>query len=348
MPLGPQPHARSISTHLKASDEARASLRISALRDAKADVSFVFLVLASSAIATFGLLEESTAAIIGAMIVAPLLRPIRAMAFGAVAGSLYIFMRAMGTLTLGIILPLLLSAGVEKVIRFAQFGAEVVSRSQPTLLDLGIAIVAGSVAGFAAIRPEIADSIAGTAVAVALMPPLCVVGLAFAHGNFHLGTGAMLLFATNLLGISLACMVVFLLTGHVDHVRARTALIGTFVVTLALAVPLAQSLRILVHEARLEVSLRNALADTVTFRRAELSSARFDWHVFPPHVTLRIRSDGAVTPHQVQLLEEHAQRVTGQRFRLTLGVTLINRVEAAEPLPNPSPTGSFLNEDASS
>src|ERR1700693_1170098 len=108
MPYSTREKVRSILNLHKADENARSSLRASAISDANSDVSFLFLVLTSSAIATFGLLENSVAAIIGAMIIAPLIRPIRAMAYGAAEGSFSIFARAVGALTLGTLFAILL------------------------------------------------------------------------------------------------------------------------------------------------------------------------------------------------------------------------------------------------
>ncbi len=84
--------------------------------------------------------------------------------------------------------------------------SEVLSRSKPNLLDLGIAIAASGISGYAKVNSKISASVAGTAIAVALMPPICVIGLGLAKFDLSLSLGATLLYLTNFLGISLACM----------------------------------------------------------------------------------------------------------------------------------------------
>lgn len=86
---------------------------------------------------------------------------------------------------------------------------EVLARSEPTLLDLGIAIAAGGISGYAKVEPKVSSSLAGTAIAVALMPPVCVIGLGLSQADWSLSLGATLLYLTNLLGITLSCMLVF-------------------------------------------------------------------------------------------------------------------------------------------
>jgi uncharacterized hydrophobic protein (TIGR00271 family) len=292
--------------------------------------NYLVLTVASSAIATFGLLENSPAVIIGAMIIAPLMSVIQACAYGSVAASVAMFWRALLTLAAGVCLSILISAALAWCVGLSGFGSEILSRTRPNLLDLGIALAAGAVGGFALVRPSVANAVAGTAIAVALMPPLCVVGIGIAAGQWELSRGAMLLFVTNLLGITLASMALFVMAGYARS-RRSVALIWTIVLTAIVVVPLAISLRDLVRQARVENALRRALTtQTATFRQATLVSSRFDWLSSPPTATLLVRSSEMLTGHQVTLLEAFAQRATGQRFRLVIDVSRVESVTAAD------------------
>jgi uncharacterized hydrophobic protein (TIGR00271 family) len=300
------------------------------------NANFVTLTLASCAIATFGLLENSAAVIIGAMIIAPLMAVIQAMAIGALEGDAITFQRSVSTLSLGVAFAAGVSALIAKSVGLSAFGSEILSRTRPNLLDLGIALAAGAVGAFARARPSVANTLAGTAIAVALMPPVCVVGIGIADADWLTSRGAALLFLTNLLGITLASMVVFLLAGLTRR-RAGAALVWTGAMTALIVVPLALSLRTLVRESALENALRHALTTkTVTFENATLVSSQFDWLTEPPTATLLIRSPEALHPHQVASLETFAQRETGQRFRLVIDVSQVERVTAT-PSASPRP-----------
>lgn len=293
------------------------------------DANYIALTLASCAIATFGLLENSPAVIIGAMIIAPLMPVIQAVGYAALDGAAAMFRRSLITLTCGVLASVVLSGLLARTVGLAQFGSEILARGRPNLLDLGIALVAGAIGGFASVRPSVASAVAGTAIAVALMPPLCVVGIGISAGDWEIGRGAALLFASNLVGIMLASMVVFLLFGYARR-RAGQALLWTGALTASIVVPLAISLQTLVRESVLESALRVALTQhTVTFRQAALVSSRFNWLVNPPTASLLVRTSAGITPHQVQLLQTFVQRATHQQFTLIIDVSQVKRVTAA-------------------
>jgi uncharacterized hydrophobic protein (TIGR00271 family) len=313
----------------RVSAAASRTLSAALAEDARLSGTFLALTLGSSAIATFGLLENSAAVIIGAMIIAPLLSPIQALAYGILDGSVKNIRASVISLGIGSALAVGLAAFLARAIGLTILGSEVISRTRPNLLDLGIAIAAGLVGGFARTRPGVSNMVAGTAIAVALMPPLCVVGIGLASGNGGIASGALLLFTTNLLGITLASTVVFFLAGYATR-HVRSALVWTIGLTAVLIVPLTLSFGTLVHQDRLESALRFALTKhTVTFHDANLVSSSVDWSATPPAATLLVRGAAPITPHQVSLLEAFAYQRTGQHFHLIIFEDHVDRITAA-------------------
>ncbi len=297
--------------------------------EARLGGSFVALILGSSAIATFGLLENSAAVIIGAMIIAPLLSPIQALSFGVLDGSVRDIRASCISLIAGSTLAVGVSALLARAIGLTILGSEVMSRTRPNLLDLGIAVAAGFIGGFARTRPSISNTIAGTAIAVALMPPLCVLGIGIAAGDGSIASGSLLLFVTNLCGITLASTIVFFFAGYATR-QAGPVLIWTIGATAILVIPLTLSFVTLVHQDRLESALRRALTKhTVTFHAATLVSSSIDWSATPPAATLLVRGDDAITPHQVGLLEAFAYQRTRQHFHLIIFEESVRRVTAS-------------------
>ena len=195
-------------TSFGATPEAR---RLEALqeefeRDASCNQVFLVLTVGATLIATLGLLANSPGVVIGAMVVAPWIMPLQAMAFEIAHGRLAMVGRALRTLLVGVAICVLLAMAVGHLVAFPSFGSEVMNRTSPNLLDLGIALVAGAVAMFAKLRKDALSALAGLAIAVALMPPICVVGILLASAYWGQAYGALLLFTTNLLGILVGAM----------------------------------------------------------------------------------------------------------------------------------------------
>ncbi|MEN9218186.1 MAG: DUF389 domain-containing protein [Gloeomargarita sp. DG_2_bins_126] len=297
--------------------------------ESQLDTPYLVLIIGSCVIATLGLLSNSAAVIIGAMIVAPLMMPIRGLAFGALIGDVSLFRRALLSLVVGTSVAIILSCGLGVITGLTTFGSEILARSTPNLLDLGIAVAAGGVCGYALVEPKVSATLAGTAIAVALMPPVCVVGLGLSHSSWGLSWGAFLLFLTNLLGIALACMVAFVLAGYAPWTKARGVLAVATVLTSVLLVPLGISFLELTRQNRLEANLRHALLSrTITFQRVELIRARTDWYTNPPQTRLTVRAQKPITPRQVKLLEEFLERQMGQKFVLIFDVNPVQEVRS--------------------
>lgn len=301
-------------------------LRQAARAESRLSRNYLLLTVASCIIATLGLLENSVAVIIGAMIIAPLMSPIQAFAFAALDGDAPMIRRSLLTALVGALIAIGTSALLGAATATSVYGSEVVARTRPNLLDLGIAVSAGAVAGIARVRPAISSTIAGTAIAVALMPPLCVVGLTLAHLAWSQAQGALLLFGTNFLGIAAACMVVYIAAKEFRS-HNRTALVTTIVITAMLLFPLGASSLEIAREATIEADIRHELTtNTVTFQRAMLSDARFDWYKKPLNLRLTVSAENTVTPSQIRDLERFVQRRTGQHVRIIMFINQLATV----------------------
>ncbi|MGF1567788.1 MAG: DUF389 domain-containing protein [Nodosilinea sp.] len=301
---------------------------------------FLVLVVGSCMIATFGLLSNSAAVIIGAMLIAPLMLPIRGVAFGILEADRPLIGAGILALTVGTGLAIVISTGIGWLTGVAEYGSEVYARSHPTLLDLGIAVTAGALAGIAKVEPKLSSTVAGTAIAVALMPPVCTVGLWLAQGEFTASLGALLLYSTNLLGITLACMVAFVLAGYTPLRQARRPIGITLFFTTLLVLPLGASTLQLLRQNQLEASLRRALLDqTLTFQRLTLVEMNTDWLPDPPQVSLVVYAAEPVSPKQVQLLEEFVDETMGRPFKLNFFVSRVDAVTSDPPAEVPVDQG---------
>lgn len=319
-----------LSSGRRVSPQALKHMSDSLLEEATPGSSFQVLTLGACVIATFGLLSNSTAVIIGAMLIAPLMLPIRGLSFGILEADRELIRTSLRAIAIGTLGAIVISMLLGRAVNLSDYGSEVWSRTRPTLLDLGIAITAGALAGFAKIEAKLSSSLAGTAIAVALMPPLCVVGLWLAKLEFRIAWGAMLLYITNLMGITLACMLVFLWAGFSPMNRARRPVSLTFALTSLLMLPLGYTSYELIRQDRLESNLERALLDkTVTFQRLRLVAMETDWFLDPPVVTLTVYANSPVTPVQVDLLEDFVAKEMGRPFRLIFEVGQLDEVTSA-------------------
>ena len=300
------------------------------LAESSLNLNFLVLVVTSCIIATLGLLTNSAAVIIGAMIIAPLMNPLRGLALGALTADRTLLKTSLWTLTVGTLVAIFTSGLLGKLFQIPalSFGSEILARTQPTLADLGVALAAGGVSGFAKVRPKVSDVLAGTAIAVALMPPLCVVGISLSQQSLPYSSGAFLLFFTNFLGITLACILTFIWGGYMlDRRSMRHALFWFISLTGIVVIPLTYSLTTLIRQEQLKANIKTILQrETITLgQQAQLMDIRLNRSLFPQRrqpdrlvLTVTHRSGQAITPRQVQELSKFLEQRLGEPFDLVV------------------------------
>ena len=176
-------------------------------------LDYVVLIVIAAILASLGLILNSNAVIIGAMLVAPLMAPLIAFSTGMAVGELRLARKSIIALLVGILLALGVSYLVGLISATTIITSEMAGRGNPTFLDLAVALASGVIGAYAAGRKSISSAAAGVAIAAALMPPLCTVGLAYAFGDTALSKGAFLLFLTNIISIILAATITFFWLG---------------------------------------------------------------------------------------------------------------------------------------
>ncbi len=186
-------------------------------------VRFFALMGFASVIAAMGVITESTAVVIGAMLVAPLMTPLMGMAISLVMGwpnrltrsAFVAFGGILFAIGIGVLLGLIAPTTIDTA-----SNAQILARTSPTTLDLIIAVAAGAAGAYGLSRPDVSDSLPGVAIAISLVPPLTVVGISYSQADWSAGNGALLLFATNMVAILLVGGITFVLTGVTPIARA--------------------------------------------------------------------------------------------------------------------------------
>jgi uncharacterized hydrophobic protein (TIGR00271 family) len=226
-------------------EEERIELRRDLYRGARPGSNYFVLTVLSCVIAALGLLLNSPAVVIGAMLVAPLMSPIMAFSLGLIQGDFRLIRLSAEAIFKGVTIALIIAASIGLLSPFKTATPEMIARTRPTLFDMAVALASGLAGAYAASRKDVSAALPGVAIAAALMPPLATVGLSLATGDLRAAGGAFLLFATNIAAISLAGGLIFGLLGIRPRARdpesrrlLRRSLVASLALLLAIAIPL--------------------------------------------------------------------------------------------------------------
>ncbi len=234
-----------------ASEESFAELFMKLRNSARMSASYLLLLIVSVLMASTGLFQNSSPTIIGAMILAPLMAPIVAFAMGAVRFDETLMQRSIKTIFLSILIALAASALYAWWLPFTHVTDQMSMRTHPTLLDLAVAVFAGIAAAYGYSNSKVGESLAGVAIAVALVPPLCVSGIGIGWGSWPVFSNAFLLFLANIVGIIVASGAMFYILGYASSRYASAAFFIKLLMVAVIAVPLYLSTRTLVAEEQI-------------------------------------------------------------------------------------------------
>ncbi len=326
---------------------------------------FFLLVILSCSIATLGLITDSAAVIIGAMLVAPLMSPIIGIGLASIVGDSTLLKSAASALLRGAVLAILLSALVTLVntylpiISFQSLPQEVLSRTHPTPIDLMIAFSGGIAAAYAMTQANLSAALPGVAIATALMPPLCTVGIGLALGRLDVAGGAILLFITNAVTIAFAAVLVFFLRGFgsssvVGKSRLPRSLVLSASLTLLLFVPLnywgVQFFRDASENRHIYEVVQEQVAQ---FGSTELVELDLDRAGDVLGMDITVRTNSQLRYHQVVQLQESIVAQLNRPISLKLNQIFAERLDPLIPptftptptitlthTPGPSPTAT--------
>lgn len=250
-----------------------------AMRDsARPGANYFVLIVLSAIIAALGLLLNSAAVVIGAMLVAPLMSPILGFSLGMVLGDIRLVRLSIEAMFKGVALALMIAVVIGAASPIRELTQEIMLRTQPTLLDLAVALASGMAGAYALSRDEVSAALPGVAISAALLPPLSAAGLGLSFGEPHVAGGAFLLFLANIAAISLAGAIVFILLGVRAQTwqpearrRVRRGLMGFVLLVVVIAIPLGIIMAGIVQQANIRSEIRQVLTEHVDVPRAELT-----------------------------------------------------------------------------
>lgn len=202
----------SLFAHLNTLSEADKSKAVEKLiTDSTPDFDFFLLMTLSILMATFGVLIDSVAVIIGSMLIAPLLSPILSFSLGIVMSDSKLISRSFYTVVKSFVVGVIAAALATLLFSSSDSGipGEVASRIEPSLVYFFVAVIAGFAVSYSLVRPDLNATLPGIAVAVALIPPLAVVGFGIAKFEWAIVSGSFVLFLINVIGIIFASTLSF-------------------------------------------------------------------------------------------------------------------------------------------
>ena len=299
--------------------------------------AFFLLVAVSTLIAAFGLVMDSTAVVIGAMLVAPLMTPILGLALALVRGDPHLLGLAVRSEVLGVMVSILAGAllGMALPLHF-EATPEMLARTTPNLLDLLVAILAGLAGAYALVNERLSPVLPGVAISTAIVPPLANSGMCLSLGAYNGALGSFLLFFTNFLSILLVSAFVFYLAGMGEELRLRSGLtiarrFGVAVAGLVIVgVLLSSELITMFENRRLRIEMMQALQNELaTLRVSDMERLLYQKEDDTLLVLVDVNAPSVVEPRTVQDVQNRLEQVVGKPVELFIRTTVTHDVSAS-------------------
>jgi uncharacterized hydrophobic protein (TIGR00271 family) len=310
-------------------------------RSGRPNRDFYSMIALSAGIASLGLILNSAAVIIGAMLVAPLMSAITGMGMAIIQGDLrFLLLTSKGVLRGSAIA--IFTGFIFGLINFqGNVTQEIISRTEPTSLDLVVALISGVAAAYALSRKNVSNSLPGVAIAVALVPPLATIGVCLSIGLWGSAYGAFKLFLSNMVAIVFASAVVFASIGFKpnidttqDHRRIkvfqRSFLASAVLVGLMFSILITQTVED-VQDASLNDKVQLELA--YHLNKLGIKANISDWKLFITQegglrIDLQLRSSNPISNKEVEALEERLEDSLNKQVILDITVIPVNLLHA--------------------
>jgi len=298
-------------------------------------LSFYALLAAATLIASFGLIANSTAVIIGAMLVSPLMTPIIGISLALVLGDMNLLRRATQAELLGV----LLAVGLALLLGLFPLGleatSEMLSRTEPNLLDLLVAVFAGFAGTYAMIDERLSPALPGVAIATAIVPPLANCGLCLAMGAYLGAYGSFLLFFANFVAILLVSSGTFIAAGMAPTIKAlpKWDLFRRFGIAalsfLAVTVVLTHALVRMVNDRTLNHAIKAGISNELSqIAATSLENTLHQVYEGTLYILATVRTPTVISPERVKSIQEMLGKQLGLPVELIVRCTLAKDISA--------------------
>jgi uncharacterized hydrophobic protein (TIGR00271 family) len=251
--------------------------------------------------------------------------PILGFSLSIVLGEIRLLRTSLESVFKGVMATIIVSILVGLLSPIKEMTPEIIARTQPTLLDLFIALASGMAGAYALSRKDVSAALPGVAIAAALAPPLSVVGLGIANGNMRAAGGALLLFVTNIITISLAGMIIFTLLGiHPLNLqpetkkRVRRGIIGMVFLVVLITIPLGIIMNGIIQNSREDQAVHTILEDSSLLEEIidlEIDRSRGREGLF---ISATVRSSNPINQDDVDSLKQSLEQNLNQPLTLDI------------------------------
>ena len=287
-------------------------------------IPYLVMNILAAIVACYGLISDSTAVVIGAMIIATLLGPIIGVAMGLVEGDNQLLYKAILAEVAGVVAVLVIAGIIGKIHQDVPLGKEIFSRTTPNILDLAIALAGGAAGAYATISPKLSVGLVGVAISTALVPPLSACSILLVRGETQLATGAFLLFFANLVAIQVASSVVLWLNGYHKITNGDLGLkrlflrnIVSFGLLISLIGLLGLNFQTSLAKQQFEQNVRKEITKSISdFPATFVTDIRFTKDNDKNLITAVLRTPIILTPQSVATLEAKLSKLTDQPLEL--------------------------------
>lgn len=292
-------------------------VRLNIQADALPTKTFFIMNALAAVIAAYGLLADSAAVVIGAMLVAMMLGPISGVALSFIDSRWILFRTAMATLLMGVAMIFAIGVVIGFIHHDMPMTSEILSRTQPTMIDLMIALAGGAAGAFASVSPRLSVAVVGVAVATALVPPLVASGILFAHFQWANSGNAFLLAVTNMVAIQISSSLVLWIAGFrrgseeelqsnvLEFIKRNIwSLLVLVILAVYLSFNLTQRVRLQLYETSISQIVKNNLNDDNNIINAVVFDQKEDYTL----VRVVIRGDHEPTQKQLAMLNQEMSK----------------------------------------
>ncbi|TCB65308.1 DUF389 domain-containing protein [Acinetobacter sp. ANC 4178] len=285
-------------------------VRLNIQADALPSKTFFIMNALAAIIAAYGLLSDSTAVVIGAMLVAMMLGPISGISLALIDSRWILFRTALQTLVLGILMIYGIGFLLGILHPNIAISNEILARTHPNSLDLMIALAGGAAGAFASVSPRLSVAVVGVAVATALVPPLVASGILLSRAEFRLSANAFLLTFTNIIAIQVSSAMVLWIAGfrrgsnkevsskYLEFIKRN---LGSLIILFTLAIYLSFNLFYSVHNELYKAKITDQLSQSLNNETNIIDTVEFNPN---PNFTLARVFIRGVTPPSIQQIDE--------------------------------------------